>query len=304
MYHALISIIQSKNGQFRKKYQEFWETLSTKLLLLTTLTNTKKKSSNEHHGFEVVRRIVELLTNFSSLGLVNIRDSITDAILSMNQSLVSTAHTAKEQRNMAKRQLEAIEKQQSNRSRSNATSSSAMKQNPKYLAYTQQFNSLQSTLTQYHTLINTIFNSIYIHRSKDSHDEIRLQTVTYLPTFLFFDIAKPIKGEYLKYLGWLCNDYSANVRYVAIDIIQQLLEKLEDTSKPGEQDGDEMEDDNEEVENDEEEKDSKKNLFQEMKTILVPFFDHFLNRFIEIANGDNDFDNSLLMIQVLRKMQK
>lgn len=247
---------------------------------------------------------------------MNIRDSITEAILSMSQSLITLAHNVKDQRDMAKRQIDALTNQITIKGKANKAALLDMKQNPKYSAYSQQYHQLTTTLHHYNTLINLIFNSIYIHRSKDFSDDIRIHVVPYLPNFLFFDLSKIIKQEYLKYLGWLCNDYASNVRYIAIDIIQQLLEQLDEYShghnkKQSNDDNEEEDDDNamDEDEDEDEENNGKKVnhkqvTYQELSAIITPFINHFLNRFIQIANGDIDQDNSLLMIQMLRKMQK
>lgn len=81
-------------------------------------------------------------------------------------------------------------------------------------------------MTLFATFLGSIFQSIFIHRSKDFNDEIRLNCLQHLPSFISFDVARPIKTEYLKYVGWACNDYSNHVRAAAIRVLQGLIQVL------------------------------------------------------------------------------
>ena len=76
------------------------------------------------------------------------------------------------------------------------------------------------------SFLNSIFQSIFIHRSKDFNEDIRLNCLQHLPNFIGFDVVKPIKTEYLKYLGWACNDYSNHVRVAAIRVMHSLIQVL------------------------------------------------------------------------------
>ncbi|RYH17183.1 hypothetical protein EON65_28975 [archaeon] len=69
-----------------------------------------------------------------------------------------------------------------------------------------------------------IFNAIYMHRSKDSHDEIRLTCVRHIHNLILYDMTKPLKTEYLKYLGWACFDYAHSVREEAVKAIKKLVQ--------------------------------------------------------------------------------
>ena len=120
----------------------------------------------------------------------------------------------------------------------------------------------------YAAFLSSIFQSIFIHRSKDFNDEIRLNCLLHISSFICFDQLKPVKTEYLKYLGWACNDYSNHVRLAAVKEIEKLIQN------------------------------------EEYVAHLQNFVDHFMDRFIEIAAGDVDSDISVNMISTLRAMQR
>ena len=73
-------------------------------------------------------------------------------------------------------------------------------------------------------LTATIFNSVYVHRSKDFNHQVRATCIQHLPQYVLFDIKRPLRQEYLKYLGWACSDYEVSVRLAAVRGITQLLE--------------------------------------------------------------------------------
>ena len=81
-------------------------------------------------------------------------------------------------------------------------------------------------LTEWCGLVAVAFNSIYINRSKDSSDDIRLLCVENLEQFIRLDSSKAIKTEYLKYLGWSCYDYSHAVRFEAVRSLNSLVQVI------------------------------------------------------------------------------
>lgn len=72
--------------------------------------------------------------------------------------------------------------------------------------------------------INDIFSFVFIHRSKDSHEHIRLICMKHLFAFVSFDLTHVLKVEYLKYYGWALYDRNDNVRLEATQAIKQLVE--------------------------------------------------------------------------------
>lgn len=72
-------------------------------------------------------------------------------------------------------------------------------------------------------ICDSIFNTIFIHRFKDAQSDVRLVCIRHINEWILFDLKRDIKVEYLKYLGWACNDPSDNVRLEAIMSITGLL---------------------------------------------------------------------------------
>lgn len=108
-----------------------------------------------------------------------------------------------------------------NKSKSKDTSSQT---NLKYQAILKQQTNINLEIEQLHEFVNTLFNSIFVHRVKDFNPDVRAITIQYLNEFILFDMKKPMKVEYLKYLGWACYDYDISVRIHAITAIQNLLQ--------------------------------------------------------------------------------
>ena len=73
-------------------------------------------------------------------------------------------------------------------------------------------------------LTEKVFNSIFVHRSRDFYEEVRITAMRHLLTFVRFDPVHPVRVDALKYLGWGCGDYAAAVRLESIRAIQELVQ--------------------------------------------------------------------------------
>ena len=99
-----------------------------------------------------------------------------------------------------------------------------------------------------------MFNSIFVHRAKDFHDQVRATCLQHLNDFILgggggggssgegdsgaggssnkdkdksssnSSSKKGLRTEYLKYLGWACSDHALSVRLQAIKAIGHLLQ--------------------------------------------------------------------------------
>ena len=72
-------------------------------------------------------------------------------------------------------------------------------------------------------LCGNIFNSVFVHRLKDSQETVRALCTRHIGNWLPLNPAKYYKDDYLKYIGWMCFDYSAGVRKEAVRSIGKLL---------------------------------------------------------------------------------
>ncbi len=73
-------------------------------------------------------------------------------------------------------------------------------------------------------VISSVFNTIYISRSKDFNEDVRLVCVRHLEQLIRFDVSRPVKTEYLKYLGWACYDHAHAIRFEAVRAINNLIQ--------------------------------------------------------------------------------
>jgi hypothetical protein len=75
-------------------------------------------------------------------------------------------------------------------------------------------------------LLDNIFNTVFIHRSKDFNDFLRLRTIAHLPAFVTvcYSVETPLREENLKYLGFALYDNNAAVRAEAVSIYQRFVD--------------------------------------------------------------------------------
>ncbi len=82
------------------------------------------------------------------------------------------------------------------------------------------------------TCIVSFFNSIFIHRYKDTHAEVRAKCTEAVGKVIMDYSSKFLDNMYLKYIGWALYDKSPEVRLVALDAVDtfyksQLVNNLE-----------------------------------------------------------------------------
>eukprot|EP01039_Chlorochromonas_danica_P002825 gene2825-3080_t len=242
---------KGKRHTFRKHFQTFFSSLVEHARYLTATNGNGRKSV--HFGQDLLRRVVDQLMAFSTMSIANIRDAFAEASLTIATSCVTICIDLQKAIQQADR-LNTVETTKGNKTKQSAIMG--------------QQESLKHELETYHDLVNTIFNTIYLHRSKDSHEEVRLTCLGHLPALLSFDPHKPIRVDFLKYLGWACYDYANQIRLNALESIRALVEQ------------------------------------PELSAHLVAFVSHFLQRFFEMASGDVDSAVCLEALKTLRVMQR
>ncbi len=198
------------------------------------------------------------------MAVVNVRDAVTEAVLSMGASLLAGCAEYKEQVAVAQRQIAAME----NAAGGAAAGKSALKGNPKYVSCVNLRRVAAEDLEVYWQLSSTIFNSVLVHRLKDFQESVRVVAVRSLRAFLLFDPKNSLRLEYLKYVGFSCSDYADSVRLEAVRIVAALLRE------------------------------------ERLAPQLQQFVEHFMERFVEIASLDTDPAVSLAMVQAFRSMQR
>ena len=94
----------------------------------------------------------------------------------------------------------------------------------KYQAYAKQKASIERAIHEIGNMTTTIFNSILVHRIKDSHDALRQLCAKRLTSWMIAYPSYFYKDEYFKYLGWMTYDKASIVRKESIKCIGELLE--------------------------------------------------------------------------------
>jgi hypothetical protein len=160
---------------FRGKFQDFWVKWVERAL---ALPSEAKKAP----GLDMLRMAIDQLVSLSSMSVVNIRDAVTEAALSVARGLLAHCASAKNELETATRQLSAEEAR---------TSKAVARQNPKYLACVKQKDMAYRTLEGLQEFVNAIFNSILVHRTKDFSELVRATAVrhlgmyTYIHTYIY-----------------------------------------------------------------------------------------------------------------------
>lgn len=79
-------------------------------------------------------------------------------------------------------------------------------------------------------LMDSVFESVFVHRYRDVSPLVRADALTYLGEWVAAYPSMFLENRYLKYLGWMLNDKQAPVRRRAVQAIERLYTQL-----PGDQ---------------------------------------------------------------------
>ena len=212
------------------------------------------------------------------MAVVNVRDAVTEAALTIGQKAVACQCGLRGRVELTQRQLQAEQTKSKpsafagGAAAAAAAAAAGQSKNPKLVAIQKQHKRLEDALKSSELLSSTVFNSIFVHRFKDSHDNVRALCVRRLGDWLSSDPERLYKDEYVKYAGWATFDHAQVVRKEAARSVGKLLHV-------------------------------KGPHGQGSIQHLHAFFNRFMERFIEIAVGDVEESISLEMLHVLRDMQ-
>jgi hypothetical protein len=120
--------MQSKGGKsYRDKYKAFWVSWVERLLSLP-----REDGGRRIIAHDILRTVADQLVALSSMAVVNIRDAVTEAALSVAQALLHACAGLRAKLETARRQIAAEE---------SSRSKAAAQQNPKYQACLKQRDS-------------------------------------------------------------------------------------------------------------------------------------------------------------------
>lgn len=252
---------KSSKSTFRNLYTLFWEQFAVHLLndMYTASSNeVKQVQRGRGSAVDILNVMIDQLVAFSSMPIVNIRDAVTEALGSIGHRVVISNREVREQLNIVSRQVD-IENKKSG------------KQIGKQQSIVKQHDYYTKVGADLAKLSELIFNSIFVHRFKDSHDSVRAVCLSKLTDWILEDPSQYYNDEYLKYICWMSFDLSAQVRKEALVSFSRII-------------------DNEKVD---------VNASDRLRLVV----ERFTERFIEIAAGDVSDDVALEMFMLMRKFQ-
>jgi len=246
----------SGNAGFRVRYTQFWEQFTDHL---------RSAGDEDLEGVEGLRCLHTVLGQLIALSrttVVNVRDSVTEAVLNCSLRLQYGGVELRTRIETLQRQLNAELKKL--KDQTDKTKSS----NPRYQAIEKQKKRANEMYKLIQEILSEILNSIIVYRIKDVNENVRALCVRRLCQHMCIDPKEMIKDDHLKYLGWACSDASAVVRLEAVKAVGSLI------------------------------KIDTKHRNQSMKL----FVERFTDRFIEIAGCDVDETITNAMMSILRTL--
>ena len=245
---SLRSATKQAGKTFSDRYVAFWSAFLPALL--------ESSDGAEDSGLEILKGVISIMISCSAMPIAGIRLAITLGLLAIARSLQSSLLGCRNKSDFAARQLEAEGK--------------VSAKGKKFMAIERQKKDYDSTIEAMQAISDGLFDSIFVHRYKDTMPDVRCSCAAHLGEWLPIDPASCFRDEYLKYLGWMCSDRDTNVRREIVKSIDKLLEA--------------------------------KDVSHQAK--LVNFIERFTERFIEMAVGDVDDAVCVLALKLLRHLQR
>jgi hypothetical protein len=145
-----LMLAQGKAGRsYRDKYRGFWVAWVEKLLSLP-----RERGGKRVLGHEILRTAIDQMVALSSMAVVNVRDAVTEAALSVSEAVLQACGALRTELEATRRQIAAEE---SNRSKAQAM------QNPRYVACVQQRDTVTKvTLWSAVLLILAVCSSFFV----------------------------------------------------------------------------------------------------------------------------------------------
>jgi hypothetical protein len=254
---------KASKSSFRNIYTLFWECFADNLLndMYTPMASegdSRQVQRGRGSAFDILNVTIDQLVAFSSMPIVNIRDAVTEALGSIGHRIVVLTLAVREQLDILTRQVDVENKK-------------AGKQTNKHQSFVKQQDYYTKVAADMTKLSQLIFNSIFVHRFKDSHDSVRIVCLSKLTDWILEDPSHYYDDEYLKYICWMTFDASPQVRKESLISLSRVI----DNEAAG------------------------ANASDRLRLVV----EGFTERFIEIAAGDVSDEVALEMFILLRKFQ-
>lgn len=257
-----ISDDKSKKQSFRSKYSLFWLLFSE--IMMKQMSDVDYAPNSVPS--QIVLTFIDRLINFSTMSIMNVRDSSTEAGVGIGKVMLKECLSLKLKLVTVKRQL-AAQKQMPG---------SDGKENAKYKSFMGKEKRYDAALEELHGGCKNIFQSFLVHRMRDSNPAIRAKATQYIGEWLSIHPVDWCKDEYIKYLGWMCSDHDTDTRMEAILSIDRVIDSV--AALPAES--------------------------KAVTTPIITNFVHrFMARFAAIVVSDVVPAISIAMIDLVRKLQ-
>jgi hypothetical protein len=213
---------QAKN--MRSRFCKFWTLFTEKAVTLVSsnVSDDKNGTDETDDGLAIVRTVVEQLVSLSSMGLVHIRNVVTEAALMIGCQLVMSGRQLEDQLDVSRRLEQAEAKKGPN---------GGKRPSAKYTALKQQVKEQEATLNDIEALYMDIYAAVFVHRCCDASEEIRAISLRQIGNWLTAHPAKLWRADYFAYIGNALSDKKESVRKEALGVISMILERNGEESK-------------------------------------------------------------------------
>lgn len=180
--------------KFRANYADFWNKL--------ILACARSWLFDDY----VIGQLDAWLAQISASSCRPFRHAATVAAMEIVTALSAIAAALTKERNVAAAQL-AIEKKKKNETAAQIQA---------------QLDKTEEKIENVHKMIDSFFESIFVHRYRDTGADIRVASVTALSRWMTVHPEQFLTDNYLKYLAWTLFDRVPEVRHAALRGLQDL----------------------------------------------------------------------------------
>ena len=185
----------NKGGEnFRSNFGGFFQKLVTCIMTSSAEADVKRMD-------DTLKSIVEPFVMMTSFSHAAYRVAFTEATMHMAVSLVTSNRTLSDSITTHQRLIKAEEEK-----------SGAGRATEKFKTLKKQLEGLEKKAKICEQFSAEIFASVFVHRSKDSREDVRSRCMTHLGELIMAWPEKYLVDDYLKYIGWTLTDPSDNVR--------------------------------------------------------------------------------------------
>lgn len=155
--------------------------------------------------------LIVWLIGFTDSQIRAFRHTCTLACCKIVTSLIKIANTARNDLDIAQRQLDA-EKKKTARNQAAA----------KIEMLETKLSELQKNITELESKMSDVFTGVFVHRYRDSYYEIRALCINELGVWMNYYSHYFLADNYTKYIGWMLYDKSGDVRLQALIALHTL----------------------------------------------------------------------------------